>query len=62
MTSAKVAVDVFQLRFSLKSQNDRIVALSVLGNSGVELRQALQAGKLVQHKPHRILLFGAARS
>ena len=57
----QVAVDDFQLRFALEAEHDRIARLAVLRDGGMELRQLLQAGQLVEHKPDRVLLFGRAQ-
>src|SRR5580658_9177713 len=50
-----MAVQIFKLSLTLKAQHDRISALAILGNSGVELRKFLQTGQLVDNKPHALL-------
>src|SRR5271157_5489154 len=52
----KVAVDDFQLRFALETENDWVARLAVLGNGRMKLRQLLQTGQFVEHKPYRTLL------
>ena len=51
----EVAVDDFQLRLALETENDRVARFAILGDGGVQLRQLLQAGQLVEHKPDRTL-------
>ena len=49
-----------QAELSLEAEHERILALPVLGDSGMELRQLLQARQLVDHEPYRLLgLVGA---
>lgn len=48
-----VAVPRLELAPSLEPQDNRIVRLPVLGHGRVELRQALEAGELVEDEPHR---------
>ena len=52
-----VAVDELKLGLALEAKHKRVLRFPVLGDGGVELRQALQAGQLVQHKPDRVLAF-----
>ena len=42
--------------FALKSENERVLGFPVFGDGGMELRQPLQAGKLVQNEPYRSLI------
>jgi hypothetical protein len=46
-----MTVPRLQLATPLEAEHDRIVRLAVLGNGRVELRQALQAGELVEDEP-----------
>ena len=57
----EVAVDDFQLRLALESEHDWIARFAVLRDGGMQLRQLLQAGQLIEHKPDRVLLFGWAQ-
>src|SRR5579859_3760953 len=52
----EVSVDDLQLRFALKSKNERVLGFPIFSDGGVELRQPLQAGKLVQNEPYRSLI------
>src|ERR1019366_8094592 len=52
----QVAINHLKLRLPLESKDKRISALPVLGNRGMELGQALQAGQFVEHKPDRRLV------
>jgi hypothetical protein len=47
-----VAVPGFELAPALEPQHDRIVRLPVFRDSGVQLRQPLQARELVEDEPH----------
>src|SRR6202034_2200554 len=48
----KVSVYDLQLGLSLKSENERVLGFPVFGDGGMELREPLQAGKLVQNEPY----------
>ena len=52
----QVPIDDFQLGLALETQNEWVAGLAILGDGGVQLWQLLQAGQLVDDKPHRMLL------
>src|SRR5208283_4648495 len=52
---SEVTVQVFQLRLPLETQNHRVLALPIFGNSRMELGELLQACQLVDHKPCALL-------
>src|SRR3984885_1381980 len=47
----QMPIDHFKLGLALESQHKRVLTLAILGNSSVELRELLEAGQLVDHKP-----------
>ena len=51
----QMTIDHLKLGLALESKHERVLALPVLGDGGVELRELLQAGQLVDHKPYRLL-------
>ena len=55
MTSAMMAVDDLKLGLTLEAEHKRILALAVLGDGRMELRELLQTRQLVDHKPDRLL-------
>src|SRR5207249_7835412 len=50
-----MAVPRFELAPALECEDDRSIRLPIFGHGGVELRQALQAGELVEDEPHRAM-------
>ena len=44
-----------KLGLALEAKHQRVLRFSVFGDGGMELRQTLQTGQLVQHKPDRML-------
>ena len=52
----QVPIDHFELSLSLEAEDDRIVALAILGQRGCQLRKALQAREFVEHEPNSFLV------
>src|SRR5260370_38201501 len=48
-------VPSFHLAATLEAEDDGILRFPVFGDSGMKLRQTLQTGQFIDHKPNRIL-------
>ena len=51
-----LTVTGFHLAPALEAKNDRVLRFPILGDCCVKLRQPLQAGQLIDDKPHRFLI------
>src|SRR5580658_1267302 len=49
-----LAVTLFKLASALESEHNRVAGFAALRDDSMELRQLVQAGQFIQHKPHRL--------
>ena len=56
-----LAVTLFELAPALESEHNRVAGFAALRDDSMELRQLVQTGQFVQHKPHRLCRVHAGR-